>query len=249
LIPLGVGDAFSETRYGCCLAVEADNHLILVDCPHPVRKMMREASQKSGVEITAERVEAVILTHLHADHASGLESLAYYSFFVLKKRLVLYTHPEVAARLWEGHLAAGMEQLLPAADAAPIPMSLEQYFEVRFLDENAPVLCGPFLLHCHRTIHHIPTFAVKIQHNEGILGISADTCFDPELLSWLEEAALIIHETNFGVHTPYEKLAELPEALREKMRLTHYFDGFDCKGSVIRCLEEGKIEEIKAGMR
>ena len=50
------------------------------------------------------------------------------------------------------------------------------------------------------------------------LGYSADTAFDPALLSWLSEADLIVHETNLGpIHTPYEKLASLPSDLRGKM--------------------------------
>jgi glyoxylase-like metal-dependent hydrolase (beta-lactamase superfamily II) len=33
--------------------------------------MMREASLRGGIELDIDGVEAVALTHLHADHASG----------------------------------------------------------------------------------------------------------------------------------------------------------------------------------
>ena len=83
--------------------------MLLVDCPHPIRKMMREASRVLGRAAGRGPRRAVALTHLHADHSSGLEGLGYFSFFVLKRKLALLAHPDVAHRLWDGHLAAGME--------------------------------------------------------------------------------------------------------------------------------------------
>ena len=81
-----------------------------------------------------------------------------------------------------------------------------------------------------------------------MLGYSADTAYDPTLIEWLDDADLIVHETttmiHTGVHTPYEKLAALPESLRSKMRLTHYPDDFDVNASVIEPLRQGRIYEV-----
>ncbi len=145
-LTLGVGDAFSALRYSSCLAVEAEGQVLLIDCPHPIRKMMREASESSGVPLDADRVAGVALTHLHADHSSGLEGLGY----------------------------------------------------------------------------------------------SPDTAFDEGLIAWLAEADLVVHETNYGVHTPYAKLAALPAELRARMRLIHYPDDFDTGTSVIEPLAQGR---------
>ena len=57
-------------------------------------------------------------------------------------------------------------------------------------------------------------------------------------------ADLIVHETNYGAHTPYEKLAALPEAIRARMRLIHYPDDFDREGSVIASLSQGERVEV-----
>ena len=46
------------------------------------------------------------------------------------------------------------------------------------------------------------------------------------------------------MHTPYEKLAALPESLRSKMRLTHLPDDFDADSSVIEPLREGRVYEV-----
>ena len=70
--------------------------------------------------------------------------------------------------------------------------------------------------------------------------ITTDTAFDEGLIKWLSEADLMIHETNYGVHTPYEKLAALPAELRARMRLIHYPDDFDTGASVIEPLAQGR---------
>src|ERR1043165_5101489 len=44
---LGVGDAFSARYYSSCFAVEFEGRWLLIDCPHPIRKMMRDADRKS----------------------------------------------------------------------------------------------------------------------------------------------------------------------------------------------------------
>jgi ribonuclease BN (tRNA processing enzyme) len=238
-ITLGVGDAFSALRYSSCLAVEAEDQVLLIDCPHPIRKMMREASESSGVALDADRVAGVALTHLHADHSSGLEGLGYFSFFVLKQKLALLTHPQVAQRLWDGYLAAGMECLIEKQGEAPSPKHFEDYFAHTPLSTEAAVRFGPFSIESRLTYHHLPTTALRIRAGGRCLGYSADTAFDEGLIAWLAEADLVVHETNYGVHTPYAKLAALPAELRARMRLIHYPDDFDTQASVIEPLEQG----------
>ena len=239
-LTLGVGDAFSALRYSSCLAVEAEGQVLLIDCPHPIRKMMREASLSSGVTLDADRVSGLVLTHLHADHSSGLEGLAYFSFFVLKRKLALLAHPDVTRRLWDGHLAAGMECLIEKHGAQPNLKHFEDYFTHTPLSLEAPVRFGPFTVECRRTYHHLPTTAFRIRAGGRCLGYSADTAFDEGLIAWLAEADLVVHETNYGVHTPYEKLAALPAELRARMRLIHYPDDFALKESNIEPLAQGR---------
>jgi glyoxylase-like metal-dependent hydrolase (beta-lactamase superfamily II) len=238
LVPLGVGDAFSERHYSTCLALECEGSILLIDCPHPVLKMMREARLASGVDLVPDRVCGVVLTHLHADHASGLETLAYYAFFALKRKLRLFAHPTVAERLWEGHLAAGMECLLPAAGAAPVPMAMGDYLDLSPLGGGVSS-CGPFEFEVRPTIHHIPTTAVRVRAGGRSIGYSADTVFDEGLISWLLESDLVLHETGLGVHTPYASLAALPAETRAKMRLVHYPDTLE--GAAIERLREGQV--------
>lgn len=233
LVCLGCGDAFSARWYSSCLAVEAENCWMLIDCPHPIRKILREAGVAANLRLDVDTFSAAILTHLHADHSSGIEGWAYYHKYVLESRPTLIAHPDVWAPLWQARLAGSVN-----SDGSA---TLSDYFDMRALDESNAVEFGPFQIECRRTLHPIPTFALRIRATGRTLGCSADTAFDPGLIEWLSEADLIIHETNYGIHTPYEKLAALPEALRSRMRLIHYPDDFDVNGSNIAALQQGEI--------
>lgn len=244
VVALGVGDAFSARYYSSCLAVGAEGAWLLVDCPHPIRKILRESGGAAGVALDVGDVAAVVLTHLHADHSSGLEGFGYFCRFALGRRARLFAHPEVLAEVWDGHLAAGMRRLLEPERLTARALTLGDHFDVAPLDEAGAVEVGPFRIECRRTIHHVPTTALRIRAAGRALGVSADTAFDPTLIAWLAEADLVVHETNHGVHTPYAKLAALPAALRARMRLVHYPDDFDTAGSAIEPLRQGARYEV-----
>ncbi|HEX8202393.1 MAG TPA: MBL fold metallo-hydrolase [Isosphaeraceae bacterium] len=241
LLCLGTGDAFSRLRYSSALALESAGARLLVDCPHPIRKILHEASTSAGLDLDVGSFDGVVLTHLHADHASGLEDFGYFSRIALGRRAVLLTHAEAARNLDAalGHLLAP-----PDAAAAAGPR-LADLFELRLLADDAPTQFGPFAIECRPTSHSLPTRALRIRAGGRILGLSADTAFDPGLIAWLAaEADLVVHETGHGPHTPYAKLAELPEPLRAKMRLIHYPDDFDAAASVIEPLVQGRSYEV-----
>jgi ribonuclease BN (tRNA processing enzyme) len=250
LIPLGVGDAFTARHYTSCYALGVDGDWLLIDCPHPVRKMLREGSIKAGLPkpLDLDRIHAVAVSHLHADHCCGLEDFGFYSFFALGRRAKLVMHPEASARLWDGLLAAGMEVMHEKPDGPPTLREINDYFELIDLNPSQPVQCGPFSIECRRTIHSVPTSAFCIHAGGRVLGYSADTAYDPTLIEWLAAADLIVHEvtsmTESAVHTPYEKLAGLPPSVRSKMRLTHYPDDFDAETSAIEPLRQGRIYEV-----
>ena len=245
LLALGVGDAFSGRYYSSCLALHADGAWLLIDCPHPIRKLMREASASAGLDLDIPQVSAVALTHLHADHCSGLEGLGFFSRFELGRRATLLAHPVVSARLWDGHLAGGMEVALQGPGVPALERTLYDFFDVRPLAYEQEVRVGPFRLRCRLTNHSVPTTALRVRAAGRTLGYSADTAFDPDLIDWLADADLIVHETNPGfLHTPYEQLAALPQAVRSRMLLIHYPDHFDLDSSVIEPLTQGRYYTV-----
>jgi ribonuclease BN (tRNA processing enzyme) len=250
LIPMGVGEAFTARYYTSCLALGFLDQWLMIDCPHPARKMLREGSLAAGQAkpLDFDRIHAAAISHLHADHCCGLEAFGYYSFFALKRKAKILMHPGASDRLWEGLLAAGMELVQASEGELPSRKTLGDYFELIDLDLTRPVQCGPFAIECQRTTHSVPTYALRVTVGGRVFGYSADTAFDPGLIEWLAPADLIVHEAttleHTGVHTPYVKLAALPESLRSKMRLTHYPDDFDVESSVIEPLRQGRLYEV-----
>jgi len=241
LVPIGVGDAFSTRWYSSSFLVEYEDLRLLVDCPHPIRKMLHEATtapQQTPCDVAD--VHAILLTHLHADHSSGLEGFGYFCHFVLQRKAIVYAHPLVSERLWEGHLAAGMEQILDAKVKTNRHMALDDYFDLRPLHFDAPTEIGPYSVECRLTNHHVPTTALRISTATRSLGYSSDTSFDSDLIDWLAKADRFVHETNYGIHTPIESLEGLPKEVRERMWLIHYPDQLDRESSPIEPLEQGR---------
>jgi ribonuclease BN (tRNA processing enzyme) len=241
LLPLGVGNAFSALSYSTCLALEADGCWLLIDCPHPVRKMMREASASAGVDLDVAAVHAVAVTHLHADHVSGLEDLAFYNHFLLDRKARLVAHPSVSEHLWSKTLSGGMQWSKPESRTAMIEHCFEDFFVLDEVTERKSVSTGPFTISVHPGMHTLPTTAIFVEAAGRKFGYSADTAYDPPLIDWLSRADLVVHEANGGYpHTPYERLAALPAELRKKMLAVHYPDGFDPPGREVELLRQGQ---------
>src|SRR4051794_26310196 len=184
LIPLGVGEAFTARYYTTGLALGLGDDWLLVECPHPIRKMLREASLATGIPLDLDRVRGVALSHLHADHCSGLEDYGFYSHYVLGRRATLAMHPEGSARLWDGLLAAGMGEMRSEPGAAPIRNRLDHFFDLVPLSTSGPVALGPFAIECRPTIHSIPTTAFRIAAGGRTPAFSAHTPLDPPPIGW-----------------------------------------------------------------
>jgi len=245
LLPLGVGDAFTAIHFTYCLALRAEGTWLVVDCPHPFRRLLRDGSRAAGVELDSPDVSGVVLTHLHADHASGLEDYAYYSLIAMERRARLFAHPDVAEHLWERKLRASMESLsVPEIGFVNPPATLETFFELETFTEDAPLEFGPFRVECRKTLHTIPTTALRIHAGGRCLGLSSDTAFSRPLVDWLGEADMFLHEVGPGIHSHYEDLLALPEALRAKIRLIHYADDFDLAACELPYVEQGKLYSI-----
>lgn len=243
VVVLGVGDTFSERHCSSAMLLEHDGFRLAIDCPDQYRGVLKDAALAAGRPLSLSEIDHVLITHVHGDHMNGLEGVAFYKHFVDRRRLQLVTAPEVRAHIWDERLKASMSVLWDGQQHRQL--GFEDYFEHVPLSWTDSIRVGPFDIRARRTIHHVPTSALLVECAGRKLGYSADTAFDPELIAFLSEADLIIHETNFGpAHTPYASLAALPAELRAKMRLIHYADSFDVASSNIVPLREGQILRV-----
>jgi len=246
-LPLGTGDFFSRRNYHSSIVALAGGRALLVDCPSPLRKMLYEASSAAGLSLDAGDLEGVILTHLHGDHANGLEELAYYNRFLRSRRPRLWSGGGVLADLWEKRLRASLDQLTDENFANPRPQRLEDWFDVEELRPGAVARsAGGLRIETHPTRHFLPCYGTRLRWEDCSLGYSSDTVFLPELIEFLAPCDVIIHECGEAEgHTFLKDLLGLPEALRAKMFLTHLPDSFDVAASPIPALEAGRLYSVR----
>ena len=184
VLPLGVGDAFSALHHPACFLVSRyqnpawDNNLILIDVPQSIRKMMRDADDGRFHGLDLGRVDTLILTHLHADHAAGLETIAAFFKFALGRKLRLLALPEV------------IEGIPPFLHALKDVGTMEDFFEVHELDvypdPNILQVAGTeFKIEAYRTQHSVATSALRIHAHDETFAYSCDTVFDETLWEWL----------------------------------------------------------------
>lgn len=246
----GVGDAFTERYHNASFCVEETGSgvRLQIDCPPAFPRALADYRQKSahGAELRIDTIDHLLLTHLHGDHCGGTEAYLYMHRFLLGRKPTLVGAPEVLDALWPTRLRGGMSTLLKSPTGPSVELDLLDYCQRQDLAAGVTHV-GPLQIERRFTIHHIPTTALRISlpgRARPLVSYSADTAFDPELIAWLGEADLIIHETNFGVHTPLASLMTLPDPLRARMRLIHYPDQLHPADSPIPCLYEGQTIDL-----
>lgn len=241
----GIGDAFSSHWFGSSGLIPSSHGLVAIDCPGAVMSMYRQAAESSGWPVAATEVADILLTHLHGDHSDGLETIGFANRYLRNtpRRPRLHALPEVLARLWE--------KLSPAMDGATRtegdPSTLEDYFEPCPLEPGDVRDIGGLLVQCRRGVHSLPCMAVRIDDGEAVLGWSGDTEFVPELIEWLAEADLVVHECGEQFkHTRHADLSTLPESIQQRIRLIHLPDDARVPQAPMRPLRQGEVLEVPA---
>lgn len=248
---LGVGSAFTTRQYyqSNILVTATNGKRLLIDCGGDARLAFKDHCGTD--DIAALHLDAVYLSHLHADHIGGMEWLAFTSYFAPSSiRLHLFGETTLLDQLWQHSLRGGLEWV----DGGP--MSLDDYFSCHPLQP-----CGKFLWHGIEfslvPLPHIVTptrtifsygLLLKAENTDGpCIAITTDTRFELNpLMPLYQKADIIFHDCETGpptsVHAHYLELCTLPPDLRQKMWLYHYqpdpvqdpradgFQGFARKG-------------------
>lgn len=216
----GAGCSHSRNQMSTNVLIEHEGFSLGIECPHPIKHQLHR------VGASAERVNAWFVSHIHADHVSGLESLAFYKWYSMQSTTVICGSREVLGPLARIHevSALGTQKTL---EGHPAGLRASDIYAGVNIEEGEKVSVGPFSLSVRAVKHVVPTFAVKVETPDGSsFAYSADTVADSETVKWLIDSSLFAHDACGGpIHASPEDLESLvrPED-RSRCMLLHRDD-------------------------
>lgn len=223
---VGVGGAFTTADYyHSNVLLESNGKKMLIDCGSDARfSLARHGINNYNV---GAEIDAVYISHIHMDHMGGLEWLGFCSYFnPLKRRPKLFISRTLVDPLWES-LRAGMSAHQDG------DLTLDSFFDVRPTTETFIWEAGTFNLvkteHIKRgNGEWVPSYALDFRAEKKRVFFSADTRFFPALKDRYCSADTIFQDCETlghksGVHAHYDELKTMPNELKSKMWLYHYY--------------------------
>lgn len=243
---LGSGSAFCMDNWQSNMLIETDpceetpsGKKMLFDCGGDIRWSLKECG------MSAMDIDAVYVSHLHADHIGGLEYLAFVTYFGKTvhggQKPTIIGNAQLINDLWNHSLRGGLDSI-QMMDA-----DLNTYFDVIRIPNSGSFNVGQTRFKTIQTIHVIADTSfvksfglmVTLPEKEVVEGgetgsrqqkifITSDTQYAPSQLSdFIRSADVVFHDCETskypsGVHAHYSDLARLPEDVKSKMWLYHY---------------------------
>lgn len=213
LTMLGTGNGFTPGVLDSNALLEERGSRTLIDCGITAWESL------ASLGIPRDSIDTVFITHIHFDHAGGLESMALYSKFVSHKRVKLIVPAPIRQVLWDQYLRGGLY--------SPDCHSLEDYFDVLSPEENEPFdLCGGITAEWFFTRHIDGKFSCGLFFG-GQYAYTSDMVQDLPLMHSLVErgARLIFHDCQMGnasVHCSYSDILTYPPEILDKLCLIHH---------------------------
>jgi ribonuclease BN (tRNA processing enzyme) len=139
-----------------------------------------------------EDLDAIWISHLHADHSADLLTAYYALLFadVSRPPVPLYGPPGIADRL-AGFLTNG-----------PVRSPIEEAFEIIELHDGHQAAVGSLRLTTAAVEHGIPAFGVRIESENRSLTYSGDTAACHSLVDLARGADLLLCEAESAEKTP-----------------------------------------------
>src|SRR4030042_1937438 len=144
---LGVGSAFSRKHRKSNILIESGKIKLLVDCSCSCPP----ALEKYGLSL--KDITHLFITHLHSDHISGVEEIAFMTRLVYKTPAILLATESLLDRLWNCTLRGGLEYI-EETPGVETPQTLCDFFVLNPVPVQRWVTLGedPQLrIHLHAT--------------------------------------------------------------------------------------------------
>ncbi len=217
---LGKSPAWQDAGGACSgYLVEQGDSRLLLDCGNGVFAKLRAACDFTTVE-------AVVISHMHADHFIDLVPYSY---------ALAYSHQARAAgcrpRL---HVPpGGRETLRRVTGAWDAEDLIEQAFDVREYEAGREVEVGPLRLDFHEVPHFIRTHAVRVRDvgAASTFAYGADCRPNDEIVAFARDADVLLLEATLerpeeggdrGHLTPGEAGEHARRAGARRLVLTHF---------------------------
>ncbi len=155
--------------------LEHEGSKILLDCGNGVLSRLQKY-------IKPWEVEAILLSHLHADHISDL--------FILKYALDMARGKQI--------ISDGVKLYLPkepVEESQRIPY--KEVYQMNYLKPEKDITIGPFQITFLPTVHPLDCLAMKIRCGDKTLVYSGDTEYFPQLEQFAAGCDLFLCEANF----------------------------------------------------
>lgn len=260
LLFLGTGSAMTigtDNFHSNMLLTSDSNTTLLIDCGSDARLSLHKQQLSHG------DINNIYISHLHADHAGGLEWLALsVKFDQFLNKPTLFISETLEKDLWNKTLAGGLSTLQNEI------AQLDTFFDVHPVPVNGSFTWQECEFKIVQTIHVMNGFSLMQSFGlfckiEGLtVFITTDTQFFPHHMTRLYEASdIIFHDCETsavisGVHAHYDQLKSLPAKYKAKMWLYHYnpgtlpdakADGFRGFVSCGQCFDFNDIDSFLVG--
>lgn len=214
LLILGCGHSESDTLFNNNALVSNEQGNLLIDCGYTIKP----ALHAHGLQLRD--IDAVFITHVHADHMFGLERLANEGRYKYHKKAKLILHHELYDELWHQCLKGVL------AKNGEGENQLSDYFELVVLQHEEFDLFGNHY-RLHRVCHTPGKVCFGLMINQSLF-YSGDTVAIPQLLLELNPD-VIFHDVTLSefnpVHASLHSLLSLyPPSLCKKTYLMSYED-------------------------
>jgi ribonuclease BN (tRNA processing enzyme) len=262
LTVLGKSPSWQDAGGACSgYLVEEDGTAVLVDCGNGVFAKLRE-------RIDYVDVDAVVISHLHADHFLDLVPYSYALTYAPRQQ-------PVPVDRWPGtdcpacpalHVPPGAQQLFRRVVGAWGNEDLiENAFELREYDPASEIEVGPIRITFQPVPHFTETFAMSISstNGSGRIVYGADSSPTEALTEFAREADLMLVEATLprpertgmrGHLTPEEAGGHARGAAAKRLVLVHISDELDANwardeaaqafGGPVEVASEGAVFEV-----